>query len=164
MIASLLASGYVLGSDVLSKAQKYDGNSSLGTFSPILEENSISLKFKVGMEQVKVKAHEIDVQYGITEKASNLKKTASEKASKFDQDYQISEKASHLKKNASEKASKLDQDYQISEKASSAANSVKMAALQVSCRLTFTRRLRKTRQSKREWKRSKRDGLRWPAR
>src|SRR5690554_4403286 len=84
VVASLLASGYVLGSDVLSTAQKYDGTTFLGIFSPILEENSISLKLKVGMEQVKVKAHEIDVQYGITEKASNLKKTASEKASKLD--------------------------------------------------------------------------------
>jgi len=93
VIASLLASGYVLAQDALGKARTYD------------EEHNITLQLKVGVEQLKVKAHEIDQQYG------------------------ISEKAAQVKLQASEKAKKLNEEYHISEKANAAAESVKLTAL-----------------------------------
>jgi len=93
VLASMAASGYVLATDALDKAVQYD------------EEHSISLQIKVGVEHIKVKAHEIDQQYG------------------------ISEKAAHVKHEALEKAKNLDDTYKISEKASSAANSVKAATI-----------------------------------
>jgi hypothetical protein len=42
---------------------------------------------------MKVKAHEIDKAYGISEKAETVKKSASEKVKKINEDYKISEKA-----------------------------------------------------------------------
>jgi len=50
---------------------------------------------KVGVEQIKVKAHEIDQTYGISEKAVAVKQQATEKAKSIDEQYKISEKASH---------------------------------------------------------------------
>eukprot|EP01118_Nematostelium_gracile_P012679 TRINITY_DN4665_c0_g1_i1.p1 TRINITY_DN4665_c0_g1~~TRINITY_DN4665_c0_g1_i1.p1 ORF type:complete len:306 (+),score=111.31 TRINITY_DN4665_c0_g1_i1:53-919(+) len=81
VLASLVASGYVLAQDALQKAKTYD------------DEHNITLQLKVGVEQLKVKAHEIDQQYKISEKAADLKKQATEKAQKLDADYHISEKA-----------------------------------------------------------------------
>jgi len=98
VLASMVASGYVLAQDALEKAKQYD------------EEHSITLQLKVGVEHLKVKAHEIDQQYG------------------------ISEKAAHVKHEAFEKAKSLDDTYKISEKASSAANTVKAATLQASAK------------------------------
>jgi len=82
VIASMIASGYVLASDALAKAKQYD------------DEHNISLQIKVGVEQLKVKAHEIDQTYGISEKATAVKQQAAEKAKKIDEEYKISEKAS----------------------------------------------------------------------
>jgi len=82
VVASLLAAGYVLAQDAISKAKQYD------------EEHNITLQLKVGVEQLKVKAHEIDQQYGISEKAAQVKQQATDKAKKLDEDYHISEKAS----------------------------------------------------------------------
>jgi len=83
ILASMLASGYVLASDALTKAKEVD------------EEHNITLQLKVGVEQIKVKAHEIDQTYGISEKAVAVKQQATEKAKSIDEQYKISEKASH---------------------------------------------------------------------
>jgi hypothetical protein len=83
VLASMLASGYVLASDALAKAKEVD------------EEHNITLQLKVGVEQIKVKAHEIDQTYGISEKAVAVKQQAAEKAKSIDEQYKISEKASH---------------------------------------------------------------------
>jgi len=98
VLASMVASGYVLASDAVDKAKIYD------------EEHNISLQFKVGVEHLKVKAHEIDQQY------------------------KISEKVEHVKHQATEKAKSLDEAYKISEKASNAASTVKSATLQASAK------------------------------
>lgn len=82
VVASMIASGYVLASDALHKAKQYD------------EEHNITLQLKVGMEQLKVKAHEVDQTYGISEKAASVKHSAEEKAKKLNEDYKITEKAS----------------------------------------------------------------------
>lgn len=81
VIASMLAAGYVLGTDVLGKAKDYD------------DKHMISLQAKVVVEQIKVKAHEIDKQYGISEKVTATKAAVVEKAKKLDEEYKISEKA-----------------------------------------------------------------------
>jgi len=82
VLASMIASGYVLASDAVHKAKQYD------------EEHNITLQLKVGMEQLKVKAHEVDQTYGISEKAASVKHSAEEKAKKLNDDYKITEKAS----------------------------------------------------------------------
>jgi len=81
VIASMIASGYVLASDALNKAKNYD------------DEHNITLQLKVGVEQIKVKAHEIDQQYKISEKANAVKEKTKEKAKKIDEEFKISEKA-----------------------------------------------------------------------
>jgi hypothetical protein len=53
----------------------------------------LSLQAKVAVEQVKVKAHEIDKQLGISEKALALEKTINEKVKQLDDSWKISEKA-----------------------------------------------------------------------
>jgi len=93
ILASMVASGYVLASDALHKAKQYD------------DDHNITLQLKVGVEQLKVKAHEIDQQY------------------------KLSEKAAAVKEKATEQAKKLDEEFKISEKASNAANTVKAATL-----------------------------------
>jgi hypothetical protein len=71
------------------------------------------LQLKVGVEQLKVKAHEIDQQY------------------------KISEKASAVKQQATEKAKKIDEEYKISEKATSAAHTVKAATLSATAKVSL---------------------------
>jgi len=93
VLASMIASGYVLATDALEKAKQYD------------DEHNISLQIKVGVEQIKTKAHEIDQQY------------------------KISERAGQVKHDALEKAKNIDEAYKISEKATSAANTVKAATI-----------------------------------
>jgi len=83
VVASLMASGYVLASDAITKAKQVD------------DEHSITLQLKVGVEQLKVKAHEIDRQYGISDKAATIKNTATESAKKINEDYHITEKVDH---------------------------------------------------------------------
>jgi len=105
VIASILASGYVLAQDALTKAKQVD------------DEHNISLQLKVGVETLKVKAHEIDQTYHITEKATALKQTATEKAKKLDEDYKISEKATQaantVKVNAMQAATKAQENQTI---------------------------------------------------
>lgn len=83
VIASLIAAGYSLAHDALAKAKQYD------------DEHNITLHLKVGVEQLKVKAHEIDQTYGISEKAAQVKQQATETAKKLNEEYKISEKASN---------------------------------------------------------------------
>jgi len=117
VIASLLASGYVLAQDAVTKAKEID------------DEHNISLHLKVGVETLKVKAQEIDQTYRISEKATQMKQSATEKAKKIDEDYKITEKATQMKQSATEKAKKIDEDYKITEKASQAAQNFKSNAM-----------------------------------
>jgi len=82
VVASLIASGYIVASDALSKAKDYD------------EKHMILLQAKVAMEQIKIKAHEIDKQYGISEKATSLGNQIVEETKKIDEKLHISEKVS----------------------------------------------------------------------
>jgi len=99
VVASLLAAGYTLANEALEEAREYD------------EKHNISLRAKVAVDQLLVKAHEIDVQYGISEKATAAKNTVVEKT-----------------KPVVDRAKQVDTDYKISEKASQAATSVKTSA------------------------------------
>lgn len=99
VIASLLAAGYTLANDALDEAKEYD------------EKHNISLRAKVAVDQLLVKAHEIDVHYGISEKATAAKNTVVEKT-----------------KPVVEKAKQVDSEYGISEKAAQAATTVKTTA------------------------------------
>jgi len=113
VVASMLASGYVLATDALAKAKHYD------------DEHNITLQLKVGVEQLKVKAHELDQTYGISEKAAAVKLQATEKAKQMDEEYKISEKASNaadkVKATATTVASKAQENQTIN----SAVESVK---------------------------------------
>jgi len=107
VLASMIASGYVLATDAVSKAKQYD------------DEHNITLQLKVGMEQLKVKAHELDQTYGISEKAASVKLQATEKAKKMDEDYKITEKASaaadKVKATATTVAAKAQENPTISQ-------------------------------------------------
>jgi len=82
VVASLLAAGYVLGSDAITKAREVD------------EKHMFSLQLKVGAEQIKAKANEIDNRLHITETATTIKNVAVEKAREVDGKFGITEKAS----------------------------------------------------------------------
>lgn len=56
----------------------------------------ISLQAKVAVESVKAKLHEIDLSYGITEKAQSIQKQATDKVKQIDEQYKISEKAKEV--------------------------------------------------------------------
>lgn len=79
VIASLVAAGYVLGTDATAKARELD------------EKHMISLQLKVGAEQIKAKANEIDRQLHISETATLVKTLAIEKAKEVDDKLHISE-------------------------------------------------------------------------
>eukprot|EP01113_Clastostelium_recurvatum_P013670 TRINITY_DN172_c0_g1_i3.p1 TRINITY_DN172_c0_g1~~TRINITY_DN172_c0_g1_i3.p1 ORF type:complete len:289 (-),score=106.05 TRINITY_DN172_c0_g1_i3:633-1499(-) len=81
VIASLIAAGYQVGSDAIDKAREVD------------EKHSISLQLKVGAEQVKAKANEIDAKLHITETAATIKTVAVEKAHQVDEQLGITSKA-----------------------------------------------------------------------
>jgi len=80
VVASLLAAGYVLGTDTIGKARDLD------------EKHMISLQLKVGAEQIKAKANEIDKQLHISETATAIKTGVVEKAREVDEKLHISEK------------------------------------------------------------------------
>jgi len=80
VMASLLAAGYVLGSDTVSQARDFD------------EKHMITLQLKVGAEQVKAKANEIDRALHISETANVIRTVTLEKAKEVDEKLHISEK------------------------------------------------------------------------
>jgi len=82
VVASMMAAGYVLGSDAIGKARELD------------EKHMISLQLKVGAEQIKAKANEIDNKLHITETATAIKTVTVEKARQVDEQLGISAKAS----------------------------------------------------------------------
>eukprot|EP01112_Ceratiomyxa_fruticulosa_P022506 TRINITY_DN825_c0_g1_i2.p1 TRINITY_DN825_c0_g1~~TRINITY_DN825_c0_g1_i2.p1 ORF type:complete len:338 (+),score=108.90 TRINITY_DN825_c0_g1_i2:151-1014(+) len=81
VVASLMAAGYVLGSDAFAKAKEVD------------EKHMISLQLKVGAESIKAKANEIDAKFGISDTATAIKTAAVEKAHEIDEKLGISDKA-----------------------------------------------------------------------
>jgi len=81
VVASLMAAGYVLGSDAFTRAKEID------------EKHMISLQLKVGAESIKAKAHEIDAKFGITDTAVAIKTAAVEKAQQIDEKLGIVDKA-----------------------------------------------------------------------
>lgn len=113
VIASLIAAGYVLAHDALAKAKQYD------------DEHNITLQLKVGVEQLKVKAHEIDQAYGISEKAAHVKQQATEKAKKLNEDYKITEKASTAASTVKATASAASQKAQENPTIKSGVETVK---------------------------------------
>jgi len=80
VMASLIAAGYVLGTDTINKARDLD------------EKHMISLQLKVGAEQIKAKANEIDKTLHISETATAIKTGVVEKAKEVDEKLHISEK------------------------------------------------------------------------
>jgi hypothetical protein len=103
VVVSLMAAGYVVGTEALQKAKDLD------------EKHMISLQLKVGAEMLKAKAHELDQQYHISEKAQALKNAAEAKAKSVDEKYHITEKATMLKDTAAAGAASLAQKAQQNE-------------------------------------------------
>jgi len=81
VVASMLAAGYILGTDTVSQARDFD------------EKHMISLQIKVGAEQVKAKANELDKALHISETANVIKTVTVEKAKEVDEKLGISTKA-----------------------------------------------------------------------
>eukprot|EP01111_Echinosteliopsis_oligospora_P015808 TRINITY_DN636_c0_g1_i1.p1 TRINITY_DN636_c0_g1~~TRINITY_DN636_c0_g1_i1.p1 ORF type:complete len:330 (-),score=108.55 TRINITY_DN636_c0_g1_i1:103-1032(-) len=81
VVASMLAAGYVLGSDTITKAREVD------------EKHSISAQLNVAANQVKVKADQVDKALHISETAANVKTATVAKAKEVDEKLQISAKA-----------------------------------------------------------------------
>lgn len=81
VVASLLAAGYILGTDTVSQARDFD------------EKHMISLQIKVGAEQVKAKANELDKALHISETANVIKTVTVEKAKEVDEKLGLSTKA-----------------------------------------------------------------------
>jgi len=105
VIASLVAAGYVLGSDTIQKARDVD------------EKHMISLQLKVGAEQIKAKANEIDKTLHISETATAIKTGVVEKAKEVDEKLHITEKfdaaVSATKQQASAFAAKAQENETI---------------------------------------------------
>jgi len=80
VMASLVAAGYVLGSDTIQRARDLD------------DKHMISLQLKVGAEQIKAKANEIDRTLHISETATAIKTGVVEKAKEVDEKLHITEK------------------------------------------------------------------------
>jgi len=105
VMASLVAAGYVLGSDTIQKARDVD------------EKHMISLQLKVGAEQIKAKANEIDKTLHISETATAIKTGVVEKAKEVDEKLHITEKVdaavSAAKQQASAFAAKAQENETI---------------------------------------------------
>lgn len=105
VVASMLAAGYVLGSDTIQKARDLD------------DKHMISLQLKVGAEQIKAKANEIDRQLHISETATAIKAGVVEKAKEVDEKLHLSEKvgaaATAAKLQASALAAKANENETI---------------------------------------------------
>jgi len=80
VMASLVAAGYVLGSDTIQRARDLD------------DKHMITLQIKVGAEQIKAKANEIDRTLHISETATAIKTGVVEKAKEVDERLHITEK------------------------------------------------------------------------
>jgi uncharacterized protein YdaT len=102
VVASMLAAGYVLGTDSVAKAREFD------------EKHMISLQLKVGAEQVKAKANEIDKALHISETANVIKTVTIEKAKEVDEKLKITENvnkaADAVKQQASAFATKASEN------------------------------------------------------
>jgi len=81
VIASLIAAGYSVGTDTLSKAKEYD------------EKHMITLQLKAGAENIKAKAKEIDETYKISETVQAGVNKVSDTAKAVDQRFAISSTA-----------------------------------------------------------------------
>jgi len=95
VVASMLAAGYVLGTDSVAKAREFD------------EKHMISLQLKVGAEQVKAKANEIDKALHISETANVIKTVTMEKAKEMDEKLHISENMNRAADAVKQQASAL---------------------------------------------------------
>jgi len=113
VVASLLAAGYVLGSDSIGKARDLD------------EKHMISLQIKVGAEQIKAKANEIDRQLHITETATAIKTAAFEKAKEVDEKYQITQKVGNAAEMAKQQVSAIATKANENETVAKGVNAVK---------------------------------------
>jgi len=95
VMASLLAAGYVLGSDAINKAKSVD------------EQHKISQQFKVGAEQIKIKANELDKTLHISETANTIKTGVVDKVKEVDEKLHISEKVGAVATAAKQQATAL---------------------------------------------------------
>jgi len=93
VVASMLAAGYVLGTDAVAKAREVD------------EKHMISLQLKVGAEQVKAKANEIDKALHISETANVIKTVTMEKAKEVDEKFGLTEKVNQAADTVKQQAS-----------------------------------------------------------
>jgi len=119
VVASMMAAGYVLGSDAIGKARELD------------EKHMISLQLKVGVEQIKAKANEIDAKLGITDTATAIKSAAVEKAHEVDGKFGISDKATVVSTIAKGAASSVVDKVSTNETFAKGFNALKSATSSV---------------------------------
>jgi len=90
VIASLLAAGYTLGEDAISRARSID------------EQNQISSKVVAAAEVAKDKLFQIDQQYQISSTLGNVVQNVTAKAKEVDSNYRVSENVQHVMKNVTD--------------------------------------------------------------
>jgi len=120
VVASLIAAGFVLGSDIKDRAKDFD------------DKNNLSLKAQITVEQLKLKAHELDKKLGFTEKMANLSSQAQGKAQKINEDLKLTEKAnqvgSSIKGTATKVGENVTQTVQNNSTLSKGLSSIQTAA------------------------------------
>ncbi|GAM28404.1 hypothetical protein SAMD00019534_115800 [Acytostelium subglobosum LB1] len=116
--ASIFAAGYSVGQEVAAKAKQID------------EENLISLKLKVGAENLKVKANELDSKLQLSEKTTAVKVAVTEKA----KDLNISENASAIKSTVVENLTAIDERLQLSDMFKSATDLISQHIMSLAAR------------------------------
>jgi len=79
VIASLIAAGYKLGTDIIQRAKDYD------------EKHSITSTIKSGAEKIKTTAQDLDKKFHVTETATAIKNAAVDKVHEIDEKYHVSE-------------------------------------------------------------------------
>jgi len=92
-IASIIASGYILGVDALNKAKQFDNEKQIS--------ESVSTKTSNFKEQVA----QLDRDYGISETASNTSRSLNEQWDQFDQQHKLSENAAAVTSSISDTVS-----------------------------------------------------------
>jgi len=99
VVASMLASGYVLAKDVVQKAQEVDTQHHIS--------KSVKDAVEGAVETVRVKVNEVDEKLKISETAKNLSLKLNEKGQQFDDKHKISEKVRSASQSAKDTASNL---------------------------------------------------------
>jgi len=112
VIASLLASGYILSQDVAAKAAEID------------HQHQFSQQIKETYHTVKKQVEDIDVKLKISTTAKQVSDKVNEQAQKVDDNLKLSEKMRTASQSAKDAASQLNQKVKENETLSKGVNSI----------------------------------------